>query len=345
MRYLRAMVWLWLGSVALVAVSPAAAPAQLPPVRDGFQGKTITIVVPHGAGGGFDIYARLVAPFFGKYIPGTEVVVRNVTGAGGLRGRNQVYTARPDGLTLGFTTGTGMIFSTWSGLEGVRFDLGKLTHVGRIAYETQVLALSARGPLRSFADVRKAGRPIKLGFSGVGSDDYYTTAIIARHFGYTTDPITGYAGSREANLAAVRGEVDGVQVQASSLMPLLRSGDLIPVLILGHTRDPELPEVPTAVELAGTPEAREVTGALASVYGADRIFFGPPDLAPATLEFLRRTFDRIVEDREFLAHARQAKRPIAPLTGEAVERLVRDILHAGERTLRPMVRQIAKQVQ
>ncbi|MBI2348814.1 MAG: hypothetical protein HYV05_09200, partial [Deltaproteobacteria bacterium] len=69
-----------------------------------YHDKTINLIVPHGAGGGFDIYARLVAPFFRKHIPGANIIVQNVTGAGGLRGRNQVYTARPDGLTIGFTT-------------------------------------------------------------------------------------------------------------------------------------------------------------------------------------------------------------------------------------------------
>jgi tripartite-type tricarboxylate transporter receptor subunit TctC len=338
-------LWIWLASLCLISLSPTTSLAQVSPVQHWYQGKTLTIVVPHGAGGGFDIYARLLAPFFRRYIPGADVIVRNVTGAGGLIGRNQVYTARPDGLTIGLTTGTAMVFSAWSGLDGVRFDLRRMTHIGRIAYETQVLALSARGTLRSFGDLRKAGRPIKMGFSGIGSDDYYTTAIIAHYFGYKTEPITGYSGSREANLAAVRGEVDAVQVQASSLMPLLRSGDLIPVLTLGLKRDPALPDVPTAVELSETREAREITATLASLYGADRIFFGPPDMTPSLLDFLRRTFDTIVEDREFLDHASKAKRPIDPLKGEEVDRLVRDILRAGAHTIQPMVRTIAKQIQ
>lgn len=310
-----------------------------------YHDKTINLIVPHGAGGGFDIYARLVAPFFRKHIPGANIIVQNITGAGGLRGRNQLYTARPDGLTIGFTTGAGMIFSVWSGLEGVQFDLRKMNYIGRIAYESQVLALSNRGPLKSFQDLKKAGRPIKLGFSGVGSDDYYTTAIIASYFGYKTDPITGYSGSREANLAAVRGEVDGVQVQASSLMPLFKSGDLIPVLTLAYKRDPELPNVPTAIELAETPEAKEIALAMTNVFVVDRLFFAPPDIAPSRLNFLRRTFDKIVGDREFLEYANKAKRPVDPLKGEEVERLVREILKVGEQKIQPLVREIAKQAQ
>jgi tripartite-type tricarboxylate transporter receptor subunit TctC len=336
---------MWFVLFSLVSLTPTASLAQSNDNLDWYQGKTITIVVPHGVGGGFDIYARMVAPFVRKHIPGANIMVQNVTGAGGLRGRNRVYAGKPDGLTIGFTTGAGMVFSTWSGLEGVQFDLGKMTYIGRIAYESTVLALSARGPLKSFQDLRKAGRPIKLGFSGVGSDDYYTTAIIARYFGYKTDPITGYSGSREANLAAVRGEVDGVQVQASSVMPLFRSGDLIPVLTLADKRDPELPNVPTAIELAESPDSKGIALALANVFHVDRIFFGPPDIAPSRLDFVRRTFDKIVEDREFLEHAQKAKRPIDPLRGEEVEKLMRDILKIGEQRIQPMVREIAKQVQ
>ena len=95
-----------------------------------FKGKTVTIVTPHGAGGGFDIYARMIAPYLQKYLPGSTVVVDNVTGAGGLQGRNKVFTAKPDGLTLGFSTGTGMVFAEWAEKEGVQYKMAEFTLLG-----------------------------------------------------------------------------------------------------------------------------------------------------------------------------------------------------------------------
>lgn len=307
-----------------------------------FNGKTITIIVPHGAGGGFDTYARLVAPFFKKHIPGSVVAVNNVTGAGGLIGRNQVYNSKPDGLTFGFTTGAGLIFSKWSGLQGVKYDLAKMTWIGRIAYETQVLAMSTKKGFKSFADLKKVPGPIKLGFSGVGSDDYYTTAILAHYFGYKTDPITGYSGSREANLAAVKGEVDGVQVQASSLMPLFKSGDLVPVLALALKRDPELPDVPTALEIADTPEAKDIALAITNTFQVDRVFFGPPDIPAGRLSSLRRIFDKIIHDPEFLETAKKGKRPIDALKGEDLEKMMKEVLRIGDQKIQPLVLEIGK---
>jgi tripartite-type tricarboxylate transporter receptor subunit TctC len=307
-----------------------------------YRDKTINLIVPHGAGGGFDTYARLIAPYFRKHIPGSNIIVQNVTGAGGLRGRNQVYASKPDGLTLGFTTAPGMFFSQWSGLEGVKFDLAKMTWVGRVVAETNVLLLSAKSPFRSFADLRKADRPIRLGFSGVGSDDYYTTAIFARYFGYKIDPITGYAGSREANLGAVKGEIDGVQVQVSSVLQLIKSGDLIPVLALSGKRDAELPNVPTALEMADKPEAKEIALAFTNIFQTDRVFFAPPGIAGARVAFLRRTFDKVMQDPELLDTSKKSKRPIDPLKGEELERMVAEILKVGNQKIQPMVREIAQ---
>jgi tripartite-type tricarboxylate transporter receptor subunit TctC len=307
-----------------------------------YRDKTINLIVPHGAGGGFDTYARLIAPYFRKHIPGSNVMVQNVTGAGGLRGRNQVYAARPDGLTLGFTTTPGMFFSQWSGLEGVRFDLGKMTWIGRVVAETNVLLVSAKSPFKSFADLKKADRPIRLGFSGIGSDDYYTTAIFARYFGYKIDPITGYAGSREANLGAVKGEIDGVQVQVSSVLQLIKSGDLIPVLSLGMKRDSELPNVPTALEVAEKPEAKEIALVFTNVFQTDRAFFAPPGMPAARVSFLRRAFDRMMQDPELLDASKKSKRPIDALRGEELEKMVADILKVGNQKIQPLVREIAQ---
>lgn len=82
---------------------------------------------------------------------------------------------------------------------------------------------------------------------------------------------------------------------------------------------------------------------MTNIFVVDRLFFAPPDIAPSRLNFLRRTFDKIVDDREFLEYANKAKRPVDPLKGEEVERLVREILKVGEQKIQPLVREIAKQ--
>lgn len=306
-----------------------------------FDGKTITIVVPHGAGGGFDTYARMIAPYLKKHIPGSTVVVNNVTGAGGLIGRNQVYTAKPDGTTIGITSGSGMLFAQWSGLQGVKYDISKFTWIGRIAYEVHVMAVSGKSPFKTFEDLKKANRVLRFGFSGVGSDDYYAALIFGKFFGLKIDPVTGYSGSREANLAAVKGEVDGIQVEASSLLPLFKSGDLRPVLAVGTDRSPDMPDVPTAIELGTTKEIKDVTKAITYAFQIDRIIFATPGIPAPKVAALREAFKKTINDSEFKEMTTKSKRPIFYLDGDELEKLVKDIF-TTESLLKPQVAEFSK---
>jgi tripartite-type tricarboxylate transporter receptor subunit TctC len=306
-----------------------------------FDGKTIEIIVPHGAGGGFDTYARMIAPYLKKYIPGSNIVVNNVTGAGGLRGRNQLWVSKPDGSVICLTSGSGMLFAQWSGIEGVQYDVSKVTWIGRIASEVHVMAIFGKSPYKSFEDMLNADKVFKFGYSGVGSDDYFASLILAKFFGLKIDPVTGYTGSREANLAAVKGEVDGIQVEASSLMPLFKSGDLRPVLAVGTERDPDMPDVPTAFELAKNQEAKDTAKALSYAFEIDRILFAPPNVPPERLEVLREAYQKTINDPDFKKMLEKNKRPLKYLSGPALEKLVEGIF-STEKLLRPQVQELRK---
>ncbi|MEW6670728.1 MAG: tripartite tricarboxylate transporter substrate binding protein [Thermodesulfobacteriota bacterium] len=325
---------------AWVAVSAAAADAAAPDYAF-FNGKTIEIIVPHGPGGGFDTYARMFAPYFKKHIPGINVVVNNVTGAGGLRGRNQLWASKPDGRTICLTTGTGMLFAQWSGIEGVQYDISKVSWVGRIAFEEHVMATSGNKPFKSFADLKNAGKAITLGFSGVGSDDYFASIIMSELLGLKIDPVTGYTGSREANLAAVKGEVDGIQVSVGSILSLFKSGDLRPIMVVGDKRSPEMPDVPSALELATTQEAKNVAKALAYSFEIDRVLFAPPGVPAERLAVVREAYQKTVNDPDFKKMIEKNERPINYLTGEELEKLVKEIF-STEALLAPKVRELRK---
>ena len=94
-----------------------------------FKDKTVNYIVATAPGGGYDTYGRLVAEYMQKYLPGSTFVVKNVPGAGHLVGTNSIYASRPDGLTIG-TFNTGLIYNQLVGLEGVRFDLTKMSWIG-----------------------------------------------------------------------------------------------------------------------------------------------------------------------------------------------------------------------
>ncbi|MDF1592301.1 MAG: tripartite tricarboxylate transporter substrate binding protein [Desulfobacterales bacterium] len=329
-----ALIFVWV--VFSVAAALAAAPDYA-----FFNGKTVEIIVPHGPGGGFDTYARMFAPYFKKHIPGINVVINNVTGAGGLRGRNQLWASKPDGRTICLTTGSGMLFAQWSGIEGVKYDISKLTWVGRVAFEEHVMATSGTKPFKSLDDLKNAGRAITLGFSGVGSDDYFASLIMGKLLGLEIDPVTGYTGSREANLAAVKGEVDGVQVSVGSILPLFKSGDLKPIMVVGDTRSPEMPDVPTALELATSQEAKDIAKALSYSFEIDRVIFAPPGVPAERLAVLREAYQKTVNDPDFQKMLEKNKRTINYLGGEKLEKLVNDIF-STEGLLAPKVRELRK---
>jgi len=331
---LSTVIFAWM---VFVVTSPAAAA----PDYAFFNGKTVEIIVPHGAGGGFDTYARMFAPYFKKYIPGTNVVINNVTGAGGLRGRNQLWASKPDGRTICLTTGTGMLFAQWSGIEGVQYDISKLSWVGRIAYEEHVMAVSGKRPFENFDALKNAGRAITIGFSGVGSDDYYASLIMGKLLGLKLDPVTGYTGSREANLAAVKGEVDGIQVSVGSILPLFKSGDLRPIMVVGDKRSPEMPDVPTALELATTQEAKDIAKALSYSFEIDRVIFAPPGVPAERLAVIREAYHKTVNDPDLKKMLAKTERPINYLGGEALEKLLQDIFSI-QSVLAPKVKELRK---
>ncbi len=325
------------GTPTAAPVAPTATSAAAD--VDFFNGKVVTIVTPHGAGGGFDIYARMIAPFLQKYLPGSTVVVDNVTGAGGLQGRNKVFAAKPDGVTLGFSTGTGMLFAEWAGAEGVEYKVDQFTYLGRIFTEPHVMVVSALKPYKTLDDVIKA-KKITMGFSGVGSDDYYVAQIMAKAMGFTLDPVTGYTGANEANLSCVKGEVDTVQLTYGTAKALIDGKNVIPVVVYSPKRIPELPNMPTALELT-TGDAQKTMNAVSAAFELDRVLFAPPGMSAARTKTLRDALAKAMTDPEFIATSDKAKRPVIFLTGEETMKVLANIQAAADQ-LKPQVKAIGQ---
>jgi tripartite-type tricarboxylate transporter receptor subunit TctC len=291
-----------------------------------FRNKTVTIIVPYGKGGGFDVYARAIAPFLQKYLPGSRVEVNNVTGNGGNDGRNMIFAAPPDGLTLGFTPGSGALLAEWSGDQRVKYRTTEFSWIGRIIAEAHVMAASPGSGFRRIQDVIKAGT-LRMGFTGVGSDDYTVALIAARLLGYTVEARTDFLSSDDAGLACVRGEIDAVQFSNSSVLPQIQAGTLIPLVTFSVSRLADLPEVPTIFEV--TPEdSQPLMRAAAQIYALDRTMIAPPGVPPDRLKALRDALDMSVADAELRQNMVQLRRPVDYLNGEETARLLEGITTA-----------------
>src|SRR3990172_8202209 len=129
-----------------------------------YEGKVVRVTVGFSPGGGFDLWARLVARHLGKHIPGNPtVVVENITGAGGLIQTNNLFKAtKPDGLTVGHING-GLILSQMLGQPGYDFDSQKFIYIGAANKENTVFVFGKKSGVTSVDKWRTSPVPVKIG--------------------------------------------------------------------------------------------------------------------------------------------------------------------------------------
>jgi tripartite-type tricarboxylate transporter receptor subunit TctC len=171
-----------------------------------YQGKTITMVVSSTAGGGYDLWARLMAQHIVKYIPGNPtIVVQNMPGAGNIIGANYVYgIAKPDGLTLG-AVNPALYFDQLVGRPEVKFDWTKFNWIGSPEKNDIVSYMRADQPIKSVEAWRNAKEPPKCGSTGTGSTGHYIPRLLEETLGIKTQIVSGYPGAGDIELAVERG--------------------------------------------------------------------------------------------------------------------------------------------
>lgn len=309
---------------------------------DFFRGKTVTIIVPYGAGGGLDVYARTIAPFLQKYLPGTKVEVQNVTENGGLKGKNQIFAAQPDGLTLGFTPISGALLAEWGGKPGVQYKTADFSYIGRINAEPHVMVVSPKSGFTNMAGLAKA-KKIRMGFTGVGSDDYYVALITANLLGYQVEARTDFLSANDADFACVKGEVDAVLFSNSNVRPQIDAQTVLPLVSFSDARLDTLPNVPTIFEVIPA-DKQKLMQALVQIYALDRIVIAPPNMPTGRLKVLRDALDKVMADPEFQQNMIKVQRPVGYLTGAETARLLENILSNADQ-IKPFVLEIAKNSQ
>src|SRR5262245_42480144 len=256
-----------LTATVLALFALACAPARADAVADFYKGKQLSVVVGYGTGGGYDVYARLVARHLGRYIAGNPaVIVQNMPGAGSLRAVNHLYNAAPrDGTVIGAFS-RDMPLLGIIGSANVRFDPGKLTWLGSSSsYRDDAYLLFTRtdAAVKSIADAqRPGGPPLVLGGTGEGASGNDIAAVLRDALALNLRLVAGYPDSNALFLAVDRKEVDGRLVGLSSVQSShpqwLREGSAMHVLLqFGRTtRHPMFAGAPTARELAGNDAAR-----------------------------------------------------------------------------------------
>jgi len=267
-----------------------------------FPEKPVTIVVCFGPGGMRDIAARGVGNTMGKYL-GVPMIVKNLPGAGGVRGMNNIYLAESDGYTFGVSMGTDIVAQI---LKTVEFDNTKYTVIGRIQRSPGFLTVKADSPIRSIKDFKTFGKPIRQSAFSLFAPSTILPMILSDREGWDLVTIGGYRGAAAANLAVVRGEVEIAGAGLSSLKPYLEAKQLRLILTIDDKRSPDFPNVPTIVE-EGHPDLAN--------FALDLWFVGPPNIPKSRVKILEDAFKKTAEDPEFLKWAGKAGMDVAYLNG------------------------------
>ncbi|MQA93467.1 MAG: hypothetical protein GEV11_02095 [Streptosporangiales bacterium] len=291
-----------------------------------YEGETISLVVPFSPGGGYDSYARMIAPELAKRLK-SKVIVENQDGAGGLLAINSLATEKPDGKRLAIMNAVGAGGAAIAGAPGAEFGLDNLSYIGRVGASFHIFSTSAKSRFKSFEDVR-AANDFRYGSTGPGAADFVNGQMLKAIFKLKAKIITGFEGSEENELALTSGKVDGMTGDFDSRLPAIRNGDHRPLLLLGPKRDPQIPNTPALLELDLTPQQRALARSTVDLLSFGRPIVGPPGIPKDRLTCLRTTLQSVLQDKAFTAKAAKTGRPINWMSGADVDRLVQRLLNS-----------------
>ena len=309
----------------VVTAFAAVATAWAEPQSDFFRNRTVTVYVGYGPGGGYDLYCRLFATHLGKHLPGNPVVVaQNRPGAGSLRLANELYNVLPrDGTALGMI-GEVLVINQVLGDTQAMFDSAKFTWIGRLVDSGPVLAMRPDVPVATIEDA--LARETIIGVPGAGSATVLTLTVINNVLGTKFKLVSGYEGSAEIRLAVERGEVQGTgSVFWRVDKDWIRQQKLRVIYQATLDPAPDLPRVPTMVQLGRNEDERKMFRFFSSYTVIGRSIVAPPGIPADRVAMLRAAFDATVADPDFVADAKNAKLDLDVIGGKKLAAVVGDV--------------------
>jgi tripartite-type tricarboxylate transporter receptor subunit TctC len=314
----------FLGAVVASLIASAAVHAQSPDAF--YKGKRVTIEVGSAAGSGYDAYARLVARHMTNHLPGNpSVVVQNLPGGGGLTSANHLYNVvARDGTTIG-SVQRGLLISPLIMPDGVKYDVTKFRWLGSTNAESGVVAVWHTAPFQTISDVMQ--HEMVVGGSGPYTDSETTPRAYNRILGTKFKIVSGYESTAPVLLAMERGEVQGIGNSSwsnwtTTYAHYLKDKTVRLLLQSGPDKNPDLPDVPMAMDLAKTEADRQALDLLLAPNKIGRPFVAPPEVPQDRIAALRAAFDATVADPTLRAEAKAQNMDISPVTGTYIEQTV-----------------------
>jgi tripartite-type tricarboxylate transporter receptor subunit TctC len=287
-------------AAAFASAGGAGAFAQAP----AYPARTITMVVGFAPGGPADTIARLIAPALGADL-GQTVVVENVSGAGGSIGQGRVAQARPDGYTILFGSLAQATIPTL--YPRLSFDPTAMEPIGMVNEVPMSIIARRDFPANTLAElvevVRREGRNLNLGNSGVGGTSHLCSLLLQQAIG-TPVTLVPYRGTGPAMNDMLAGRLDLGCDQTTNNSEQIRSGAVRGYAITTDSRVSALPDTPTTAE-AGLPAMR--------MSGWNMLFAAPGTPRPI-VERLNRALLAMLQDEA--VRRRMVDLGSLPATGE-----------------------------
>jgi tripartite-type tricarboxylate transporter receptor subunit TctC len=310
-------------SLAIASVMPAAA-------QNFYEGKTVSIVVGTEAGGGYDIYGRVVARHIGRFLPGKPtVIVQNMPGAGSAKAAEFLYALAPkEGATIGLIF-PGIVVEPLLQPGKFRFDPTKFEYLGSADSGTRLCVTHRSSKIKTFDDALRM--PSNFGGSAFGSSTTDYAQLLINLAGAKFRIVNGYKSSIDTVLAAERGEVDGLCGYDSSSFRAQKpdwfnTSEAHMILQAALEPFPELTKlgVPHIWQYVSG-ENRKIAEVILAQQEFHRPFLAPPGVPADRLALLRTAFMATMNDPDFLADAQKMKLTISPKDAKTVTDLVRQM--------------------
>jgi tripartite-type tricarboxylate transporter receptor subunit TctC len=296
-------------------------------VEDFYKGRDVSLVVGYSAGGGYDAYARLLARYIGKHIPGNPAIVpQQMAGAGSLRAANYIYSvAAKDGTVFG-TFSRNMGISPL--IDKATFDSRKFTWLGSVSDDDTLCVTWNTSVVKTWSDF--VSKPSTFGGEGAGADPDVWLLLYKNVFGAKAKLVSGYPGTNDIVLAMERGEVDGLcgisWSTVKSTHPDWLANHLVNFIVqAAPNKQPEIAMVPMAMDLVGNPEQLQITKVLLASQAMARPFAAPPGLPDNRKGALINAFDETMKDPSFLAEAKRLDFDVRPVSGATIDRLLAEL--------------------
>lgn len=293
-----------------------------------YAGENVDLVVPYDPGGGYDVYARLMAPYLGECLDAT-LVVRNEPGAGGLVATNETAQTDPDEPHLQILNMGGFAASQLAESDGVQYDLRELTYAGRIASAPDLVATGPDSEFEDFEDVINASDEVTFVSSGVGSLESISAGVLISVYDLDGKIVTGFSGSDEARAAVTAGDADLHALVSDSHFAAVEAGDVRPLVLVSDEPVEQFPDVPLITDYPPEGEAQSVVESLITLGQLGRTIAGPPGMSEEQTSELREGFQCAMENEKLLAQFEKQNRPVVFADGDEVVQQLEEMFDAS----------------